>query len=957
MMLSMVTNVLAHKNSDKPRKLEALFLDNHIRAGYPKYDLDANITKIAPAPSEILMFKTSSEKSKSLGSINVGKHDYYVVGKKKYIVKYFSYLQDVNLIPHVLQDNGRWTEGSSNNRYLYIIVRNAAVGYDVNSKPSEVITQFVLEKIQNAAVSVAGASLSSAANIIEIFGLEAAKAIGNNFEMLSNAQTAAKRIEIITKLLTNSGFAPSPSRDFVNVGAKGYDVSVAGGKLINKNGKLILQFTSYAPPPNDARMIIRLKNKEDGQEINAEDVSKILSKLNSGGNIDLTGAFNDTMVGFGHADSVLKLQNTDNNADHTITLHNNLAGAADDAGKVQLTSSGAGHRLIIAQNAAETIGTAVNRIRELIVDGGQNTEINPEVFAKNLTLETTGAANFANGLDTGVGGTINVEANTTTLQGDITNTGGGITVNLGQNTLTYNGGTASLVGAVTINTIINPGVGIGNIIVDGAGTTLDLGAATGLIINLNGTSDLGDVGKSYKLLSITNGGTITYSPVAPTFTNNDTSELGVNWRYKDGAIYDLPGDDKLDRLNSNNTNAYVYYAFKNGHIVTVSRLKEGLTEDFGQTNPGIVAALADIDITQDTDARDLANSFGNMSKTNHVRQQEAADRLSVVAPTEAVGSVVTEVVQAAQNSIGIRMNNLSSAAVAVASGDEEYTAGRYGIWGSPFYGQATQKKKGSVPGYKGKSGGGTIGFDCLVNDDLTLGMALTAVNTKINHKNQKAGDTTKVKSKLLSIYGTQQLIDNWFVQAIASYGSSKVRNYEKRIINLTLDQTAFGKYSSTSYSGEILAGYKYMIADNQLTLTPMLGLRYGKFKDGGYTETGTDRRNLTVGKKSVEKLEAVAGGRASFVSQLKDDMLLMPEVHGFINYDLKKAKAPSVDARLNGALASMPVKTAKPERAFYNLGAGLTIKHQMMEYGIDYDAYLAKKYVSNQGSIKVRVNF
>ena len=402
----------------------------------------------------------------------------------------------------------------------------------------------------------------------------------------------------------------------------------------------------------------------------------------------------------------------------------------------------------------------------------------------------------------------------------------------------------------------------------------------------------------------------------------------------------------------------------NGNIVAVSKVEEGLKKDFGITNPGIVGAFANIDVKQDSDARDVVNELGILATTDPARQQDAGNRLSVVAPTEAVANVTTEVVQAAQSSIGTRMDNLSvganttiidvSEGVGVAAGDE-FTLDRYGIWGNPFYSQSTQKKKGSTPGYKGKSGGGTIGFDCLANDNLTLGMALTAISSKINHKNQKAGDTTKVESTLFSIYGAQQLPSNFFVQGIVSFGSSRVRNYEKRIINLTLDQTAVGKYNSTSYSGEVLGGYRYIMPDTHTVLTPMLGLRYAKFNDSGYTEAGTNRRNMSVSKKSVDKIEGVVGGRASLTSQIKD-VLLMPEVHGFVSYNFK-GKAPKVDARLNGALASMPTKTSKPEKTFVNLGTSLTVKYRMMEYGFGYDAYLAKKYISHQGSLKVRVNF
>ena len=41
----------------------------------------------------------------------------------------------------------------------------------------------------------------------------------------------------------------------------------------------------------------------------------------------------------------------------------------------------------------------------------------------------------------------------------------------------------------------------------------------------------------------------------------------------------------------------------------------------------------------------------------------------------------------------------------------------------------------------------------------------------------------------------------------------------------------------------------------------------------------------------------------------------------------------------------------------YNLGIGISVQKNRMEYNIVYDVVLAKKYVSHQGALKVRINF
>ncbi|WP_316354659.1 autotransporter domain-containing protein [Candidatus Trichorickettsia mobilis] len=675
-----------------------------------------------------------------------------------------------------------------------------------------------------------------------------------------------------------------------------------------------------------------------------------------------------TAINFVHADSQLVLGHDHVGADRTITLHNNLVGGGDNQGIVTLWSKQAGKQLIIAKNGIETIGTSnVNRIQELIIDGPGSTAINPKVYTQNLILNDIGTTNFIGGVDQGTGGNIDVNENVT-VQGNID--GVNTSINLTDKVLTYNKGTATLTGNVIVNTNLKVGGGIGQIKVDATGgaTELNLSQATSVTINLNGTSDLADTGQSYSLFEATNGGVITAGFPAPTLANNDTKALA--WTSSatavlSNAIAPVPDNNVPIIVNANDGNKYVLWVEDSvtHRLTVINNSTKGLQNDFGKTNPGLVKALAGADLT--SDAGNLVNDLGKAPDA--ALKEKIADSMSVVAPTagvaEAVAEATTGAVQATQNVIGNRMHNLPGAANAavrvsegmgVAAGDE-FTTERYGIWGSPFYSQSTQKKKSNAPGYKGKSGGGTIGFDCLANDNLALGMALTAISTKLDHKNQKLGDTTKVESTLFSIYGVQQLPENWFVQGIVSFGSSRVRNYEKRVISSTLSQTALGKYNSTNYSGEILGGYRYALADANTTLTPMVGFRYAKFNDGGYTETGTSRRNMTVSKKSIDKIEGVIGARASFLAQVKD-VLLMPEVHGFVSQDFK-GKAAKVDARLNGALAAMPTKVSKPEKTFVNLGTSLTIKYRMMEYGFGYDAHLAKKYVGHQGSIKIRVNF
>lgn len=705
-------------------------------------------------------------------------------------------------------------------------------------------------------------------------------------------------------------------------------------------------------------------------------------KLIRGGNVDLdiNNGFHSN-IRYIHPNSLLELRNTDALANHTITFYNILTGSGDACGELLLSSTGAGKNLIINNKAAETIGiNPGNRIRELATRGGDNIVINPQVFSKQLILDGSGTVNFAGGVDLGNNGSITVNKNVT-IEGNINTTGNNITINLNDKNLTYKNGNATLTGAITLNTTISPGVGIGHITVSGAASKLDLSGATAININLNGTSTVADIGKTYKLI-VVNGGNFVEHPVNAVFNNNDRSAR--RWSYNNAEVSNsieqpvaggpipiinpnaapIPSiQQEVLRLNNLNTNSYVKFKITGNNIEMVDNISEGLKKDFGKTKPEIVEALENIDRKDDTDARNLVDEFGRMSGSNPERQEEAANRLTVVNPIPIVAQVINEAHHAMQGLIGTRIDNLSmitpmqisSESSGVSAGDAYDYKESPGIWLKLFYGQSIQSHKRSNPGFKTNWVGGTLGADYSLDEDLTLGAAISIVNSTINYKNKKLGDKTKVDTILLSLYGMRQLSQNWFIQGILSYGQSKVCNYEKRIINTSLTQVAKGKYNAITYGSEILVGYKYLIPKTNTMVTPLVGLRYGKFIDGGYKETGTFRRNLKVNKKTLDKLEGVVGGRLSFLTEFQN-ILLIPELYAFVSHDFK-GKAQKVTAKLDGAMAPISTNITKREKTLINIGTSLTAKHNNMEYGIGYDAYLARKYIGHQGALKLRVNF
>lgn len=363
-----------------------------------------------------------------------------------------------------------------------------------------------------------------------------------------------------------------------------------------------------------------------------------------------------------------------------------------------------------------------------------------------------------------------------------------------------------------------------------------------------------------------------------------------------------------------------------------------------------------------TDAEKVVAMMSNLVDANgkeiNGKVTETMNRLTT---TTTVTDNIAGTSGAVSNALGARLDSLAGiqqTGTPVAAAETGISAGeesaRYGVWATPFYNQTVQKARKGAAGYKGTTFGGSFGFDTRANDDLIIGAAVTVANSEMKHKNFKSGDKTKVNSMLFSIYGMQQITDAWFVNGIATFGTNDVKNREKRVSGLTTYDTVRGNYTSMSFNGEVMFGYG--IAMQQVAVTPMVGLRYSRVNDGGYTETGsTTGQNLKVNTKASNKLEAIIGARVSGGTFDVNGMNVTPEVHAFVNQDLiGKTSKPSIT--LAGA-GNLSTKSRKPIKTVFNVGLGVMANYGMMEYGAGYDADIADKRVGHTGTLKIRVNF
>lgn len=608
------------------------------------------------------------------------------------------------------------------------------------------------------------------------------------------------------------------------------------------------------------------------------------------------------------------------------------------------------------------------------------------------------------GLITNNNSTIDITTNNLTITGDIT--GNNTTIELADNTLALDDGTTTLTGMPTINVKANAGGSIGNIIV-GNGinpTTLDITATDAIRINVTSSSanDVTTTATAYTIISKAQAN----SDIRGLVLNKiDVRDDGRNANLIWEANISAEGDIILIAKNN-----YALMAARATPAGTPALSALSWSEEFKNSQASLpndqVRMVQATNALPQTAAISAATSQAESGALNNIGQTVSAqtgtevltninNRLSTLAiPSSQVNDTVVSTIPARlpspnanpapaikldlieqtgntdintekprqdkekagssnNESLQLKKKSRKSENYGVASGDDSIA--KHGIWLSPFYSQANQGFRNSIPGYKTKAQGGTIGFDTMLNEDLTIGTAFSMINTRIKHKSETIGtsstaaNTAKADSYIWSLYGMQNMANNFFIQGIASISYNKIRS-SRQIFN----ETAYAKYSSRTYGGEVTMGRNTIIANN-FVLTPMAGIRYSHFNEAGYKEEGSPSSNQIVKKKAIDKVEAILGIRTISSIQF-NELIVIPGVHGFINQALTN-KSPKIDARIDGAANSLPTRSAKTPSTFYTLGASLTTKYRMMDYGISYDATIAKKYLSHQGSLKIRANF
>lgn len=328
--------------------------------------------------------------------------------------------------------------------------------------------------------------------------------------------------------------------------------------------------------------------------------------------------------------------------------------------------------------------------------------------------------------------------------------------------------------------------------------------------------------------------------------------------------------------------------------------------------------------------------FKAFSNANEQQLAELSKQL-----TPEVNGGASQAATTGQTLVSNTTSNRTSALRGLSSGEAFKDTG---VWVQSLYSDATQDPRNGVDGYKASSSGMSVGADGKLNEQLTLGVAYSYLNTDVK---SQSGNQTQVDGHAFSLYGGYEH-GNYFVDANLTVGMND--NQGKRHIAGT---TAKSNYDSTLLGLDVTGGYGYSVSD-RLLLEPRLALRYSQVDIDGYSEKGSSAA-LKLKDQRFKAMEVGAGLRVAANYPLGKGTLV-PQARLMFYQDLMTDNASTTSTYVQG---NTPFVTtgAKSARNSYEAGVGTDYKLGAVTLGLNYDRVGKSGFDADTITVRVRYDF
>ena len=531
---------------------------------------------------------------------------------------------------------------------------------------------------------------------------------------------------------------------------------------------------------------------------------------------------------------------------------------------------------------------------------------------------TTVTAN-SGGTLTGVGTIYTLANNGILSPGNSSDTYGTMTVSG-----TYTNGANSTVvvhiNATDCSKIAVTGTGAGNVILNGG--TVHVVAASGGSYT---------VGKTYTFL--TTGGTIS-GQYDTTVTCDDISlafELIYGSNYVELEVVN-PGTFN-DRASTGNQHAVASY---------LDRQKTGASGDFAT----VISTLNSLSTADSRTAFDAMSGelFGSLStiglENTENFLQGLAHRLRTQSMTR---GMAFQTAQAKKWDESLLLVSRHESWLREAA--EGWTT-----WAEGFGVGARLAGNGNASGLGYSTGGLSLGMEKWLDEDLLVGLAGGYSNTYTTL--DERSDHGTIDAGHFAVY-FQREFETRYVNGMASYGYNAYDSL--RHVTIGNDaRTAEASYGGNSFSFYTEVGQN--IRGHFLHLQPYAALEYIQLHQNGFTETGADSVNLSVGGVGADAFRGLLGARV--LSYLRTDAGQLITLEGRAAWRHEFLDDNRIlDATFAGQTGTAyAIQGINVDRDAAILGTGLTYDYtKSLKFGLNYDLLFSTNYTANAASGNVQL--
>jgi outer membrane autotransporter protein len=328
--------------------------------------------------------------------------------------------------------------------------------------------------------------------------------------------------------------------------------------------------------------------------------------------------------------------------------------------------------------------------------------------------------------------------------------------------------------------------------------------------------------------------------------------------------------------------------------------------------------------------------FQAFANADEAQLAELAEQL-----TPDVSGASAKATVAGQNLISNAVVGRTSTIRGLSSGDSFNATG---IWMQGLYSDAEQQRRNGVAGYNAYSQGLAIGADGKATEQLTLGLAYSFLDTKVNGA---TGNKTAVEGHAFTLYSGFES-GAYFIDGNLTYGIND--NSGKRQI---ASSTARSDYDSELLGLNLVGGYTYRINNNFL-VEPRLASRYSNVQIDGYTEKGSAAA-LKVEKQRYESFDLGAGVRVAGSYPLAQGRI-EPQAKLMAYHDFAADRASSTSTFVLGGTPFV-TSGAKPARNSYEVGIGVDYLLGAVTIGANYEYVGKSGFNADTFTAKVRYDF